>query len=401
MKDLEVKARNLVLTHNARQILQVFINTFLSLYFLKITDGNVLKVVLYYIIYYFGHIVFFYLIYKFVKIPDIISYRISLFVKLIDCLILLLLGKNIVKIIYLIAILESLAQALYYTSYKTMVVANNKNASFKNYFSTSLAIEGIISLLVPASMGTLINKIGYTYIFAILSFIMGISFLLSFSVETSGKFNKDFQLKTFFSSIKDKNAFSKMIKNSVCYGLTDGGTASLLLSLVIYVNYSKETTLGYLTSAVALTSICLSYFHKKKVNKDNFLNTYLPVAILTIIVTIPVSIATKLVFLVIYRFMNESVKVSTRIEHDQLTYSLLPNISEKKYQREYLYFIEFMLNIGRILGMLLIALVYVLTKNVKYLSYLFIVCTFFYLIYILNINKLLNINKDSNIENHL
>lgn len=402
MSGLEAKARNLILTHHTRQILQVFINTFLGMYFLKITDGNVLKVVLYYVIFYLGHNIFYYLIYKYVKLPDILSYRLSLFMKLLDCLVLLVLGRNIVKIIYLFAVMEAIAQSLYYTSYKTMTVANNRGNAFKQYFSTCRIFEGIINFIVPASLGVLISEIGYSYIFVILSIVMMISFLMSFKVEASAKFNKTFNLKEFFKNMKDKKTYSSICLNSLCYGITDGGTTSLLLSLIIYTNYSGESTLGYLTSAVALTSIFLSQFHKTKINSKNFLITYLPTVILTIIIAFPVGMFTKIIFLIIYRFMNESIKVATCIEHDQTTYSFLPKVSDKKYQREYLYFIEFMLNVGRMLGMMLISLTFIVTKDVKYLSYLFIVCTIFYLVYILNLDKLLKkqsneINVDSNI----
>jgi len=321
---------------------------------------------------------------------------------------LLALGKSIINFIYPFAVLEALAQSLYYTSYKTMTIANNRGNQFKQYFFMCRVFEGIINLVVPASLGFLLGKLGYSYIFVILSIVMLISFLLSFKVEASAKFKNTFDLKKFSNNIKDKKALRKIGFNSICYGLTDGGTLSLLLSLVIFMNYSNSTfgnykgedILGYLTSAVAAMSIVLSYFHKRKINSSNFLISYLPSVILTIIVAIPVSLTTKIFFLIAYRFINESIKIATTIEQDQVNYSLLPHITDKKYQREYLYYIEFMLNVGRILGMILIGLLYIITKDAHTLSYLFIVCTVFYLIFVLNINSLLKLQK-SNTDNSI
>lgn len=387
MEKLNTNAKRLLFTHYSRQILQYFYTAFLGIYFLNVGKAPIINVVGFYAIFYLCHIVFFYLIYKFVRAKDVIPYRIGLFMMLMSCTLLLVLGGGIVKYIYPFAVFQGLTNSMYYTSYKTITVANNRDGGFRGYFSASRIIQYVLNVIVPLVMGKLLSLEIYTMIFIFLLMAMISSFISSFFIKSSGRFDSHFSLMEAKKNVRDWKDLRRIWRMSICAGLTSEGTSTLLLSLIIFLNHYGTDTLGYLTAAVSIMGILITLFHNNKVKKADFLITYMPACVLTMIIAVPLSFSNKLIILVVYKFLEQALITAGGIERDQLDYNMIGHVVPKKYQREYLYSIEFTLNVGRLIGMGLIAASILI--NQSKLGILFIIVTSVYVIIFLTINMLI------------
>ena len=104
----------LVVLNNLKDIIRIFENLFLSIYFFNITDGNLIEVLIYWLLYSTSNIVYRYIICKFINTKTVIKlYRLSLFANLVTVSLLLILKENIINYIYIFALLQSFAISLY------------------------------------------------------------------------------------------------------------------------------------------------------------------------------------------------------------------------------------------------------------------------------------------------
>lgn len=129
--------KKIVFTHSINSIVSKFTSLFLAIYFLRITDGNFVSVVLYYTLKYSVNGVFSFLSLKLLNKQNVLNvYRTGLLSNGLCLLVLLCLGNNIKDYIYLFAILDCATSLLYWSSYK-MILYNFKNdEQFKKYFHT-------------------------------------------------------------------------------------------------------------------------------------------------------------------------------------------------------------------------------------------------------------------------
>lgn len=111
--------KKIVFTHSINSIVSKFTSLFLAIYFLKITDGNFISVVLYYTLKYSLNAIFSFLSLKFLNKNNVLKfYRIGLFSNGFCLFVLLLLGNNVKDYIYLFAVLDCATSLLYWSAYK-------------------------------------------------------------------------------------------------------------------------------------------------------------------------------------------------------------------------------------------------------------------------------------------
>ena len=125
--------KKIVFTHSINSIVSKFTSLFLAIYFLKITDGNFISVVLYYTLKYSLNGIFSFLSLKLLNKNNVLNvYRIGLFSNGLCLLVLLFLGNDIKNYIYLFAVLDCATSLLYWSAYK-MILYNFKNYIHLNY----------------------------------------------------------------------------------------------------------------------------------------------------------------------------------------------------------------------------------------------------------------------------
>lgn len=88
--------KKLLFTGMLKSVTQMFNTTFLGIYFLKVSDGNISQVALFYLVWYLFHPIFMYMVSKKLNKDNIISmYRMGIFLDLVCFIILFLAKENI------------------------------------------------------------------------------------------------------------------------------------------------------------------------------------------------------------------------------------------------------------------------------------------------------------------
>lgn len=375
------KWKNLIFTHCIKEILPLFNSLFLGIYFLKITEGNLTTIALYYLIYYLSHVTCRYIVSKFINSSRVIKmYRMGLLTTLIISLILLFSRENIVNFIYLFAIIYAFSQCLYWSSYEVIIDNLNHKNNFNKYFTYDSVINNITSVVFPIIFGNVIEGYSYQLVFLILVGITIVSFILSFTIKDVKIDCEKIQPKKSIKTIKDKKLFKLMSFQAVCDGLTNGGVISLLATLILYNNVKSEGIIGNLSSVIALICIFAAIVVEKKVNYKNYKKIVLPLVTMMFLITIPISLKSSAILIAIYQLLIALGNVLTNIEGNALVFKGINYILDAKYKVDYYWFIELFLNIGRAIGIIMILLLFNIFKDINSLIILFIFFSAFYIV---------------------
>lgn len=245
----------IVFTHSINSILSKFTTLFLSIYFLKITDGNVISVILYYLLKYSITWVSSYISLKLINKDNVIKiYRCGLVANGICLWILLMLGKNVVDYIYLYAILDCATSLLYWSAYK-MILYNFKNDNqFKKIFAYNNIVSSLISIISTIGMGYIIVNASYNVVMIIIIALILCAFLVTFSFKNY-EFNiNKIKMPNLKFVLKDRQA--KNIYKIVFFeGMGFRGGLDTTITLIIFLVLGSESSLGNLNAVFALLRI--------------------------------------------------------------------------------------------------------------------------------------------------
>lgn len=382
----------LVILNNLKDIIRVFGNIFLSIYFFNATEGNLVEVLKYWLVYSASNLIYRYAICKFLNTNNIIRlYRFSLFANLITVSILLALKENIVNYIYIFALLQSFAISLYYATYENITCNINKNNDYKKYFSIDSLLANLISIIAPLCLGILIQTYSYIVAFMVLFIITVLCFIYSLFLNNEKVQCEKMEVLEYFKSIKNKEIFTKTLIQNFFDGFNTWGPVGVLTTVVIYSQISNEGIIGGINSISNIIGVLFSILCIKIINKRNFGKLVVPTTIIIFLLTIPISMKFSVILVCVYIILNQIGVIITDINGNSLTYELRNEITEEKYQNAYLWNIQFIFDIGRIVGYSLVLLVSYYCYD--YLKYLFIIFSFGFVIRSLILNNLMKQSK--------
>lgn len=276
-------------TNLSSNIIGVFKDIFLGIYFLKITDGNIAKVSLFYIVCYLGYVTFIYIINKFLRTDLLKSFRFGLFLNLLQCLCLVIAKERISEYIIHFAVLNSIANAFYCFPQQILIKRVNKYNNFKKYFSFNDILEKIINLVFPIIFGYMITMGSYTLVFLLLSIVTFISFIISFYIKIEDTEQDEINLKYFFAKIKEDKKQKPMMYMSIrsaLRSLSSFGVIKTLIVILTYLTVNSELSLGGINSFTTIISIITIYVINRYINRKDLSKIFIPVAIMQSIVII-------------------------------------------------------------------------------------------------------------------
>lgn len=398
--------KKFLLVNSHKKFIKIFIDTFLGIYLLRIDNGSVTNVCLYYIIYCIFNIIFFNLVNKFRKISLMNILRIGIFFSLVECLLLIILGFNISKYIIPFAIFTSFVNALYY--YPQPLITNaltNKNNKNK-YCTWDRIINDSIGVLFPIIFGFIISVKSYRYIFIILTIISLIAFAYSFFIKTKNINCERINLKNMFKSLEKHNSM-RVIKlmsiRTLFRGLSSFGVLSTLMTLLAFITLKTESKLGNLTGIITFIGIISLYLFSKKIPRKKQIKYYIPLSIIhsiiTFILTISIilipnnnlvfGISINLIVVLLYNLLNGIINPIFEVANETVYYeNISSEIIDSSLNSSYTYYFEILINLSRIIGYIALYLVSLIGFNVINICIMILVLSLMYIAFAVTLNKL-------------
>ena len=230
------------------------------------------------------------------------------------------------------------------------------------------------------------------FIYGVLFVITIGCFVLSLFLNNEKIQCEKIEISRYLKSIKNKDIYIKTLFQNFFDGFNTWGPVGVLTTVVIYSQISNETIIGGINSVSNVIGVLISLLCIKIINKKNFGKLIIPTTIIIFLLTIPISIKFSVILVCIYVILNQIGIVITDINGNSLTYELLEEITEKKYQNDYLWNIQFIFDLGRIVGYGLVLIVtYYWYDNLKYL---FIIFSLGFVVRSLILNNLMKISKN-------
>lgn len=409
MKDENIWKKFLA-TDLAGKVISIFKSVFLGIYFLKITEGNIVDVSMYYITLYAFYPMFFFLANKLTKINLVKLFRVGLFINLIKCVTLLISGNRIVEYILLFGILDAVGDAFYYYPQQILIKRLNKTNNFRQYFTINDILKSALGIIMPMLFGYCITSNSYSLVFGILIIFTLISFLMSFSIKEYNLKHGKINLKEFFHSLKEKNDIKMMrlmTLRTFARGLSSFGVLSTLITILTFLIAGNELSLGNINSFITILSMIVIYLLNKCVSKQKLSKWYIPISIIQSIVIIALtfsmiyfninnnvnifyfSINLGYILMLLYNVINGVFNPIFEVSNNVVYYECMAKQQIKEEDEpNYTFWFEIIINSSRALGYIILILVSKIGFNLNIIASLIVVFTLMYILFAYTLKKL-------------
>ena len=379
--------KKIVFTHSINSIVSKFTSLFLAIYFLKITGGNFISVVLYYTLKYSLNWIFSFLSLKLLNKNNVLNvYRIGLLSNGLCLLVLLFLGSNVKNYIYLFAVLDCATSLLYWSAYK-MILYNFKNDSqFKKIFSYNSIVTSIISIISTIGMGYVIVNTSYAILLTIIISLVFIAVISTFYLDEYTFDINPIKLSNIKYALKDEQA-KEIYKIVFFEGMGFRGGLDTTITFIIFLTLGSESSLGNLNAVFALLGLITSLLVKKYLKEKGNKNAFLISALAILIVTIPIIFTNSFTVFIIYNIVFNIAYKITQILVDTAVFNISSNKTLTKYQLEYTFLGEAIHGFGKAFSELILLIPVVYAFNLNNLRIVAAILSFSILLQMLVYNK--------------
>lgn len=392
------------------KVISVFKDIFLGIYFLKITQGNIVDVSMYYITFYLTYLICLLIVNKLQKVNLVSMFRIGIFFNLMQCIILLIVGDQISNYIIPFAIFASIGNAFYYYPEQILIKRVNKEGNFQNYITKDQILKYSINIILPIILGYCISKNSYELAFIVLIVLISISFVFSLFIKGFDLKHGKINLKKFFENINNngnKKLMTLLSFRTLFRGLSSFGVLSTLITIITFLVVSTELSLGSISSFITVISILVIYCINKYVKRENLSKVFIPMSIVQSIVVIiltfsmmylninnllhigPLTISTVFLLVLLYNVINGISNPIFETSNSVVYYECMckQNINIED-EPSYIFWFEIMINISRSFGYLVLIFVSKIGFNLNIIAILIVVFTLMYIAFAYTLNKI-------------
>lgn len=361
-----------------KNILTNFVDSFLVIYFLDVSDRNIVPLGIYKLVAIIAIYSVIFLTRNFSKSKNRANLmRIGIVLDFIYFLTIILLRDKVVNYIYLVGLLYGLEEGFYYSVYNILESDGITNEERAKFAGTYTAIESILSIIFPLIFGSLISATGFLKSLTVVFIIVIVRIILSFIYKDNNvpKSNKTNMKKYFELTNKDKR-FKQMYKVEFLNGIVYSEAAfSYIVTIYIIKVFSDSFSLGVFTSIFSVITCIIGILFAKFINKKYYSSAIKISMVFTIISLFLMIFRCNAVTIILFNLFQT---ISKKLK-DLITGNNQANLSNyskfaKEYKTEYWLANETSLVIGRVISSsVFILLAYIDTTIMIILYALFLI----------------------------
>lgn len=361
-----------------KNILTNFVDSFLVLYFLDVSDRNIVPLGIYKLVSIIAIYSVIFLTRNFSKSKNRANLmRIGIVLDFVYFLTIILLKDKVVNYIYLVGLLYGLEEGFYYSVYNILESDGITNEERAKFAGTYTAIESILSIIFPLIFGSLIYATDFLKSLTVVFIIVILRIILSFIYKDNNvpKSNETNMKKYFELTNKDKR-FKQMYKVEFLNGIVYSGAAfSYIVTIYIIKVFSDSFSLGIFTSIFSVITFIIGILFAKFINKKYYASAIKISMAFTILSLFLMIFRCNAITIILFNlFQTVSKKLKNLITgNNQANLSNYSKIA-KEYKTEYWLANETSLVIGRIISSsVFILLAYIDTTIMVILYALFLI----------------------------
>lgn len=348
-------------------ILTNFVDVFLVLYFINVSNNNILPLGIYKLVDITTIWLVVFSLRNYCKSKNRVwLMRIGIVLYFIYFLAIILLKEQVVNYIYLIGLLYGLEEGFYYSVYNTIESDGIENKDREKYLGTYNAWKNIVSIIFPLFFGGLIEKSGFINTIIVVLIIVALQIILSIVLKDNNipKESKT-DLKEFNDVIKEHPELKSIIRTNICSGLTySEGALSYVITIYIIKVFSESVSLGIFTSIFSVISIIIGFLFVKVIKPKYYIKLLCTTLPITIILLCIMLLNCNFITVVLYNLFQTISKLLSDLirERNIFNFSNIKTI-KRKYKVEYFLTLEKSLFIGRVISNTLFILMAFLDAN--------------------------------------
>ncbi len=400
MKEKFDNYKILFLLRILKSILNNFVDVFLVLYFLTVSNSNILPLGIYKLVSVITIWLVIFLLRNYCKSEGRIRFmRMGIILYFMYFLSIILLKEKVVDYIYLIGLLYGLEEGFYYSIYNMIESDGVENKDRTKYIGTYTLTKNIISIISPLIFAGIIQKSGFinATLFALCIVILEIILSNIFKDNNIPKSDKT-NFKEFRQITKNHEEFKRIIETKICSGLTySEGALSYVITIYIIKVFKESVSLGIFTSIFSIVSALIGLLFVKVIKPKYYKSLMISSSTITIILLCIMLLNCNFTTIVIYNLFQTISKGLTDLinERNVSNFSNIKSI-KKEYKVEYYLSIETSLFIGRVISNVLF--IFMAFTNSNYIMAIFVL--FATMRAISSIRLQLSMNKCKEINNN-
>lgn len=350
-----------------KSISNTFIDSFLVLYFIQLSNNSILPFGIYKIVCTCVVFITIFLLRNINKSKNrVFLLRLGIIFHFIYFITIILLREKVVDYMYLVGIIYGLEEGFYYSItnvYESEGVDNKERTKFTgNYYS----VKAVLSIIFPLIFGGLIASGGFLKSIFLVLLLTTIRIILSMYFKDTNIPKSKANLKHFFGIVKKTKNLKQLLKTSFFNGfIYSSGAFGSIVTIYIIKVFSDSVSLGIFTSIFSLLTFIMGILFANYIKKHQYPNLIKTSMSLTIISLIAMVVNCNMITVIIFNFFqvissNFIGLINGKSEFD------IANVSEikKEYKVEYFVVHDMYLCFGRIFGYTLFILMLVVSEMI-------------------------------------
>lgn len=364
-----------------RKFIKVFFSLFFNIYILKIVNNDLSFIIKYSLFGVIANLIIGYIILKFINSKNAsIIYKSSFPLLILTIALLLIFKEKIVKYIFIIKFIESIAEMCYSVPYELIIIGSNNNKTMSSFVANVNILSGIATILTPIFSGFIIQEFSYYMLFIILMIEALIIIGVSFKIKDCTVSDKKLEIKKFFNMTKDKKHIQDIYKCMFYRRISSQGAMTELLPIILFLRLGTEMDFGTYNSVFAIISI-LSLQVLKIINNKNIKKGFYPyLAILIFVSSLLVVYNASFLTLLIYYILMNSLGTIIESESCSIVYAAIKTDNLVDYKKEHILIYNIYMTIGQIISYSLVYVLYNYFYDVNILSISVSILMFFLII---------------------
>lgn len=334
-------------------VIDLFISTFFVMYFLRMSNNNIVPLAIYYLIVYITVYVTIFILRNFCKLSKrIYLFRIGIILNFVYFLLIYFLKENIVNYAWLMGIIYGIQQGFYFSVYNNFESTGVKNEQRKKFLGEIYAAKSILSIVIPLAFGSIMNIDGFDKCVLIVLCLVFLQIIMSFlfkdiTIKEKTKTN----LKEFVNLIAKNDKLKKLYRMEFVNGAIYSGAFKSIVTIYIIRVLKNSLSYGIFTSVFALIVALVGFFFARLAKPKHY-TIYLGISgVLTVLGLILMIFKCNFVTIIIFNFIQSYSQTICELINTNTLHNT-SNIEEvkNKFKVEYFLGMETVLVAGRVLS---------------------------------------------------
>ena len=258
-------------------ITSMFIYTFLLAYILNVSSNGIVNVALFYLVLHSSMIVLFWIAAPlFKKLNKSLVLKIGILFKFAFVVFVVAMGSNVVKYVYLIAILDGLAEVMFWGGINPLQAVVTEKEQLPKFLSIITIAKNILGLFLGVLMGLLIDATGMYIISIVMVGVVAAQLVISMFIKCpEEKDNSKLKCREFWRLSKTEYPQTRATYRNIFWS----GFAQDFTMITLYftvITFGSNVSLGiFSTISTLIAMVVLIFYNVKKSFWERYLTSIL------------------------------------------------------------------------------------------------------------------------------